>query len=260
METDKLLSSLAHQLDRQLMESLLAEFLDIERRYVLGDWEPATLNGGQLAEITSRLIYHVDSGNLNRRKDVNACLMYIEDGNNNNPHHFPHRRSALHLVKVLRTLYKFRSQRGAVHIDPDYSANELDSSLVISLARWIVSELLRIFWCSDTKTVATVIREIVRYEVPAIISIDSRSLVLHTGCSVEEEVLLLLHNAGEAGMSRREIGESIPKSAPAVTRAIQSLFSAARREVIQRTDKMYVLTPNGTKRIHNELADKLTLA
>ena len=128
-------------------------------------------------------------------------------------------------LKHWRTLYKFRSQRGAVHIDPDYNANELDSMLVISLARWIVSEILRIFWSGDTTIVATTIREIVRYEVPAILTIDNQFLVLHTDCSVEEEILLLLHNAGEKGMSRTEIGKSIPKAAPQITRAIQLLAS-----------------------------------
>lgn len=259
MDSQTLLSYLSPPLDRILSSKLLEEFVDIERRFVLGEWEPATLNGGQFAEIAARLIYHIDSGNLNKRKDVDSCLSYVEDSNNTNVHSFPHRRSALHLAKILRTLYKLRSQRGAVHIDPDYNANELDSMLVISLARWIVSEILRIFWSGDTTIVATTIREIVRYEVPAVLTVDNQFLVLHTDCSVEEEVLLLLHNVGEKGMSRTEIGKSIPKSAAAITRAIQLLTSPNFREIILRKDGNYILTPNGSKRIQSELSTKLSL-
>lgn len=259
MELQTLLSHLSPPLDRTLSTKLLEEFVDIERRFVLGDWEPATLNGGQFAEIAARLIYHSDSGNLNKRKDVDSCLSYIEDSNNSNVHSFPHRRSALHLAKTLRTLYKFRSQRGAVHIDPDYSANELDSMLVISLARWIISEVLRIFWSGDVTIVASTIKEIVRYEVPAVLKVDNQFLVLHTDCSVDEEILLLLHNVGEKGMSRIEIGKSIPKSAAAITRAIQLLTSPNSREIYLRNDRTYMLTPNGSKRIRSELSAKLSL-
>jgi hypothetical protein len=259
MDSATVLLKISPPIERSLAESLLSEFTDIERRYVLCDWEPATLNGGQFAEVAARIIYHIDSGNLNKRKSVDSCLKYIEDEKNNNSHSFPGRRASLHLARTIRTVYKFRSQRGAVHIDPDYSANELDSTLVIALCRWIISEVLRIFWGGSPSDIANIIREIVRYEVPAILVNDNSYLVLHTDCSVEEEVLLLLHNAGDSGLSRSEIGKSIPKSAPSVTRAIKSLTSPSSRQIIRRTDESYGLTPNGSRRIFNELASKLML-
>ncbi len=260
MDPAHLMAQISPPLDGELAGSLIREFLDLERRFVLGDWEPATLNGGQLAEIASRIIYHIDSGNLNRRKDVNDCLGYIEDDKNSNTHAFPHRRTALHLCRVLRTIYKFRSQRGAVHIDPDYSANELDSTLIMSLSRWTVSEILRVFWTGKKVDIAQVVREIVRFEVPAILVIDKKPLVLRTDCSVEEEILLLLHNAGEKGMTRTVIGQSVPKPAPQVTTALKKLSSPATRQAVKRGDDTYVLTPNGTKRVLEELSEKLSLS
>lgn len=260
MDAATLVGQISPPLDNILSESLVREFLDIERRFVLGDWEPATLNGGQFAEIASRIIYHIDSGNLNRRKGVDECLAYVEDEKNANTHMFPHRRTALHLSRVLRTIYKFRSQRGAVHIDPDYTANEMDSTLIVSLSRWTVSEILRVFWKGSTADIAQVIREIVRFEVPAILVIDNKPLVLRTDCSVEEEILLLLHNAGEKGMTRTSIGQSVPKSAPDVTRVLQKLLSSALRQAVKREDATYILTPNGTKRVLEELSQKLSLS
>jgi len=260
MNAAAVVSQISPPLDRVLAEALVSEFLDVERRYVLADWEPAMLNGGQLAEVAARLIYHIDSGNLNHRKSVDDCLKYVEDDKSSNSHVFPHRRSALHLCRALRTLYKYRSQRGAIHIDPDYSANELDSTIVVSLARWIVAEALRIFWNGDTSDVARAIREIVRFEVPAVLTIDGLPLVLRTDCTVEEEVLILLHNAGEEGMTRTQVGDAVPKSAPAVTTALQKLSSPALREIVKRKNGTYMLTPNGSRRVHIELGAKLTLA
>lgn len=259
MDATSLIAQISPPLDKVLAEALVSEFLDLERRFVLGDWEPATLNGGQFAEVASRIVYHTDSGNLNRTKGVDPCLKYVEDDKNANAHSFPKRRAALHLCKALRTIYKFRSQRGAVHIDPDYTANELDSTLVLALARWAMSEVLRIFWGGSTADIASAIREIVRYQVPAVLEIDGRPLVLRTDCTAEEEVLLLLHNAGEQGLSRAEVGKSVMKSASVVTRALKALTAHAKRQVVKRADGQYVLTPNGTKRIHDDLSEKLSL-
>ncbi len=259
METAKLVDDIAPPLDAALTRALISEFLDIERRYVLGDWEPATLNGGQLAEIGARIVYHIDSGTVNRTKGLDACLSYVEDPQNSNSHAFPTSKDAKHLCRALRLIWKLRSQRGAVHIDPSYTANELDSDLIVSVSRWIVSEILRIFWSGDTTAVAAAIREIIRYEVPAILEIDGRSLVLRTDCTPEEEILLLIHNAGEEGLARREIGQRAQRSAPNVSNALKKMSSPQKREIIKRRDGRFVLTPNGTKRIHDELSKKLTL-
>lgn len=259
IEESKVVSLVAPPIDATLARQLLKEFIDAERRFVLGDWEPTALDGGQFAEVAARIVYHVDSGNLNRRKSLDDCLKYVEDPTNNNAHAFPHRRSALHLCRVLRTLYKFRSQRGAIHIDPDYTANELDSTLIISLARWIAAEVLRLFWTGNTADVAQVVREIVRYEVPAILTLGDQRLVLRTDCSVEEEVVLLLHNAGECGLTRKEIGDAIPRSSGSVSTALGRLKSAAKREILLRTDSQFVLTPNGSKRVRESLGPKLAV-
>ena len=260
MDTKSFVAQVSPPIDRSLATALLTEFVDLERRFVLGDWEPATLNGGQFAEVSSRIIYHLDSGNLNLRKSLDPCLTYVEDVRNSNNHSFPSRRSALHFCKALRLIYKFRSQRGAIHIEPGYTANELDSTLILSLSRWVLSEILRLFWIGNRPEIARTIRSIVRYPVPSVFVIDGRSIVLRTDCTVEEEILLLLHNAGEAGLQRVELGRAAMKSASAVTKALKSLSSSDMRQVVKRNSGHYLLTPNGVKRINEEISKKLTLA
>lgn len=260
MDAQQLISQLSPPLDRQLIGTLIDEFISMKRRYFLTDWEPATLDGGQFSEIAAHLLYHMDSGNLNRRKRLNQCLKYIEDETGQNAHGLTPRKTSLHLCKVLRTIYKFRSQRGAIHIDPDYTANEMDSAMLIANVRWIMSELLRVFWSGSQNDIARVIREITRYEVPAVLELDDRHLVLRTDCNVEEEILILLHNAGETGLDRTQLGKSIPKAAPTVSNAISRLVAPTKREVVKRaSDNKYILTPNGDKRVLEELAEKLSL-
>lgn len=260
MDKNTLISKLSPPLNRILIKLLIQEFIEMERRFILQDWEPATLDGGQFSEILARIIYHVDSGIINQRKGFNSCLQYIEDQANSNLHNFPKRRTAIHMCKVLRTVYKFRSQRGAVHIDPDYTANEIDSTMLIANVRWLMAETLRVFWTGDKKVVATSIQEIVQYNVPAVLSIDNRDLVLRTDCSVEEEILLVLHNRGNEGLNRNEIGCAIPKAASTISNALTRLAGATQRAILLRENGNYILTPNGSRRIYEELAPKLTLS
>jgi hypothetical protein len=246
-------------LDPNLVEQILSEYISQERRFVLRDWEPSTLDGGQFAEAAARIIYHVDSGNLNRRKGVDDCLSYIEDPKQSNRHLFPERKAAIHLARVLRTIYKFRSDRGAVHIDPVYTANHLDAKLVIEDSRWVLGELLRIFWKGDRSEVAVAIREILRYEVPAIGKFQDRILVQRTDCSVEEEILLLLHFGGEAGLSQQQLTSYIPRDGGGISRKLKDLGPTDKRLIVKLTSGNFRLTDLGIKDVVTNLAAKLTL-
>jgi len=254
-----LINFLSPPLDAVLCGQLLDDFVSMERRYVLRDWEPATLDGGQFCEAASSLIYHQDSATINRRKGVDECLKYVEDPNNSNTHHFPKRKAALHLCRVIRTIYKLRSDRGAVHIDPEYTANHLDAKLVLDNSRWVLSEILRVFWTGGCVQVAATIRELVQYDVPVIGVFEGRPLVQRTDCSVEEEILLILHYAGENGMSRAGIGRSVMKSPSAVTNTLKSLASGGRRQIVQLSSGNYRLTDAGIRRVLSQLADKMSL-
>jgi hypothetical protein len=259
LDKASLLVSLAPPLHRRLTEQLLDEFISLERRFVLRDWEPATLDGGQFSEAAARIVYHQDSGTLNLRKGVDPCLSYVEDPNNSNQHSFPNRKASLHLAKVIRTVYKLRSDRGAVHIDPNYTANHLDSKVVLENCRWVLSEIIRIFWNSDRTEVARVIREIVQYDIPVIGIFGDRRIVQRTDCSPEEEVLILLHHAGEIGLSRYDLGRYVMCSASTITRTIASLCKPDKRQVVKIQNYKYRLTDLGINRVLSELGEKLAL-
>lgn len=246
-------------IDQDLAEQLLAEYISQERRYVLRDWEPSTLDGGQFAEAAARIVYHIDSTNLSPRKSVDDCLSYVEDPKQRNAHHFPDRKSALHLARTLRVIYKFRSDRGAIHIDPVYTANHLDAKLVIDDSRWVLAEILRIFWKGDRAAVASAIREILQYELPVIGKFEDIILVQRTDCNVEEEILLLLHYSGEVGLSQGKLTKYIPRDPGGISRKIKELGPAGKRQIIKLANGNFRLTDVGSKKVLMSLAPKLTL-
>jgi hypothetical protein len=259
IEKKALIGRLAPPLDPFLVTQMVDEFVSMERRYIQRDWEPTELDGGQFGEILARILYHQDSGNLNLKKQFDDCLTYVEDEKNQNTHNVQPRQDALHLAKVLRTIYKFRSQRGAVHISPTYTPNHMDSKFLIEAVRWCMNETMRLFWHGNREDTAKAIREILQFDVPCVGTFQGAILVQRTDLTAEEEILVLLHYAGEVGFSRKELGQHCMKSPPAITTALQTLTSPGSREVLQLPGGSYRLTDLGSRRIREQLAEKLLL-
>jgi len=256
IERNALVESLSPPLDRVLAAQLVDEFISAERRYIQRDWEPAELDGGQFAEALARIIYHQDSGTLNHTKKVSEYAEYIESSKV--PHAMP-RQDALHLMKVVQTIYKFRSARGAVHITPKYSANHMDAKLVIECVRWAMNETLRLFWNSDREKVAKAIRELLQFDVPCIGVFEDVIMVQRTDLSVDEEILILLHYAGEQGFTRRELGTHCMRANQRVSEAIRRLEDPKCRLIVLQGSSRYRLTDWGAKHVRENLADKLLL-
>lgn len=257
VETAALVASIAPPLDALLANQLIDEFVSLERRFIQRDWEPAELDGGQFAEVLARIVYHMDSGNLNLNKGFDDCCKYVE--NEQVPHRITPHRDAVHLITVARAIYKFRSQRGAVHISATYAANQMDAKFIIESVRWCLNETLRVFWVGDRTLAAKAIREILQFDVPCVGVFEDIVLVQRTDLTVDEELLVLLHYAGDQGFTRTEIGKHAKFSAPRVTESLQRLSSPSVRQVVQLPSGPYRLTDLGSKHIRETLADKLLL-
>ena len=118
---------------------------------------------------------------------------------------------------------------------------------------------MRVFWTADRGQVASAIRHLVQYDIPVIGIFDNRPIVQRSDCSAEEEILLILHHSGEDGLNRTELGRSVMKSPAAVTRALSSLASSSRREIIKLQNGKFTLTDVGVRRILGELGEKMAL-
>lgn len=257
IEKRTIIARIAPPLDTLLATQLVDEFVSMERRFIQRDWEPAELDGGQFCEVLARVLYHHDSGNLNRGKAFDDCLKYIEE--DKNAHKIKPRSDAIHLARVLRTVYKFRSQRGAVHISPTYLPNHMDAKYVIEAVRWCMMEVLRVFWGGDRERVAIAIRELLQFDVPCIGVFQDVIMVQRTDLIPADEVLVLLHYAGEQGFTRTDLGRYCLAAPPRITEALQHLQSPRCRQVLCLSSGRYRLTDLGAKYIREHLAEKLLL-
>ncbi len=252
-----LVARLCPPLDFTLAGQMVEEFVEMEKRYIQRDWKPAELDGGRFCEALARILYHRDSGTLNLGREFNDCLNYVEDQPGQLRHAITPRSDALHLSRILRSIYKFRSARGVAHLSSTYNANQMDSRLIVETVRWCMNESLRIFGLGDREQIARLVQELLRFEVPCIGKYGEIILVQRTDFTAEEEVLVLLHYAGAEGLTRTEVGRHARVSPSAVTRALQTLSNPSCRQVVALPANRYCLGDLGMKRVREELAEKL---
>ena len=109
-----------------------------------------------MCEVASRAIYQLDCGTITHSQLPGELCEKIEDTENKRPHTLAV-TDRHHLCKAIGLVYKFRSARGPVHVSPNYTANYMDSMLVLHVAKWILAEFLRIAWNADREVIAETI-------------------------------------------------------------------------------------------------------
>jgi hypothetical protein len=175
----------------------------------------------------------------------------MEDFKNKRPHNLS--ASERHqFCKAIRLVYKLRSDRGPVHISPVYTANYMDSMLIVHVCKWMFAEFLRLAWNADRDIVAATIKQIVQLEHALIHELDGKPLVLTKGIGAAEEVLLLLNHAVGNRLSRSEIRAYAKlQKTPTLNAAITKLIG--NREAREDDNGLIALTPQGQARVMTEV-------
>jgi hypothetical protein len=254
--TNDLITELGMVVDPAFAAAIVQSYVEMQQRFLAGDWKPAELDGGRLCEALSRALYQLDSGTITHSQLPKELCEKIEDEKNLRPHNLSLADRA-HLCKAVSLVYKFRSARGPVHISPVYTANYMDSMLVLHAGKWLFAEFLRIAWKADQQLVADTIAQIVQLQHTLIHELDGKPLVVIPGISAREEILPLIGNAGENRLSRAALRERATHQKPAtLNAAITKLL--ATKELRTAADGDLALTPNGQRALHKEVMPKYT--
>jgi hypothetical protein len=98
-----------------------------------------------------------------------------------------------------------------------------------------------------------------QFDVPAVGKFENVLLIQRTDLSASDEMLVLLHYAGEAGFSRKELGQYVMHPPQRISDAIGYLTGANSRQVVKLGSGNYRLTDLGSKYVREQLTNKLFL-
>lgn len=249
----QIIDQLSMVVDASLAQAAVESYVDMQKRFLAGDWGPSELNGGKLSEAVSRCLLQLDSGRIDHRKLPGKVR---EDLLNKSLAHALKFVDRLHIAKVIDVVYKFRSDRGAVHISTTYTANFMDSMLVLHSGKWMLAELLRLALKKDRETVGEIIEQLVQLEHSLIHELDGKPLVLAKKISAPYEVLVLLNHASGNQLTRSQLREyATGQSAQNVNVAISRLLSD--KDIRAVDENTVALTPKGQQRVLTEIMPAL---
>jgi hypothetical protein len=255
LSSKQLVAELEKIVDPAFASAIVESYVEMEQRFFAGDWQPAELDGGRLCEAISRALYQLDCGYVMHTDLPGKICDFLEDFNNKRTHNLAE-NDRRHFCKAIRLVYKFRSDRGAVHISPDYTANEMDSVLMLHAAKWMFAEFLRLAWNKDRKIIGETIADIVQLEHPVIHEVDGTPLVLDHNVTGPEEVLMLLSHADGHRLQKEELTRQAKNNTSSLGVAISRLTKTNEIRTTGTPGEL-AITPKGQKRVIENIIPKL---
>lgn len=256
LSAKQLVAELAKVVDPTLAGAVVTSYVEMQQRFLAGDWQPTELDGGRLCEAVSRACYQLDSGTVTHSQLPKELCEKIEDEQGLRPHSLDI-KDRHHICRAIGLVYKFRSDRGSVHISPKYTADFMDSMLTVHAGKWIFAEFLRIAWTQDKDLIAETIAQIVQLEYSLIHELEGVPLVLDERVSAPEEILLLLNHAEGHKLLRYDL-EMLAKNntEKSVNVALSRLSKANEIRDTARAGEV-ALTPKGQKRVIEKIIPSL---
>ena len=213
---------------------LITAFQNVVKNFREQRWEPAELNGGKLSEIVYSILHGHISGRFSPRplkpqNFLDACRT-LEQGD---AAKFS-RSVRIQIPRMLIALYEIRNNRGVGHVGGDIDPNHMDAIAVLSMSKWIVAELVRIFNATDSATATATVEGLLERTTPVVWQINGRYRVLDSSLSYKDQMLLLLYTA-VGPVAERELVDWLEHSNPTVF----------RRDVLRKAHKARLIDYDG---------------
>jgi hypothetical protein len=104
---------------------------------------------------------------------------------------------------LLPALYEIRNNRNVGHVGGDVDPDLMDSSAVVSMASWILAELVRVFHGVTTEEAQCVVDNLAERRIPMVWKSGNIRRVLNPRLSLKDQILLLLGSvAGKASLEQ----------------------------------------------------------
>ncbi len=180
------LSVLSATLPPDLVNLLVAEYQRLHEKYYLGQWAASELNGGRLGEIVLRILEYKNTGQFtaigilpDRERIINSIRQ-----NTSLPTEMRHT-----IPRITAVLIDIRNSRNVAHVGL-IAVNAMDASFVISMANWILAELVRTEAHISPEEAEQEVLKLIERKVPVIEEIGNRLRILNPNLSVRHRILI----------------------------------------------------------------------
>jgi hypothetical protein len=186
-----------------LRNELRDRFDDIVNHYYEQKWEPSELNGGKFCEAAYTVLEGFALGSYlptaHKPKNMEqACRQLANQGKGADS-------VRLSIPRAIVALYDIRNRRGVGHVGGEVNPNHMDAMYVLSSAKWILGELIRVYNGVTTQEAQKAVEELSQREMPLIWSSAEIKRVLVKGLSKRDETILLLYSMDDGKSTEKEL-------------------------------------------------------
>jgi hypothetical protein len=173
---------------------LLSSYQAILKNFREGRWEPSELNGGKLCEIVHTILRgHVDGNypdKATKPRDMVAACRALESAD------VKFARSVrIQIPRMLVALYEIRNNRGVGHVGGDVNPNHMDAVCVLSISKWVMGELVRLFHDVPVDEAAGVVDALADRTLPLVWTVGGNLRVLDPDMRAKQKALVLLYHS-----------------------------------------------------------------
>lgn len=215
---------------------------------------PSELHGGRFSET----VYTILDGHAKNAyaatpakpaNFVDACKKLENNA------HVP-RSFQILIPRMLPALYEVRNNRNVGHVGGDVDPNHMDSMMVLSMANWIMAELVRVFHGLSVADAQQVVDTLVEVRIPVVWS-DGGGVkrVLRPELKLHEQIVLLV-SVSVPDVTSKELIEWIEEdNKKYFMKTLRKLHGQRFVEFTEKTDKVKILPP-GAKFVQDLIRKK----
>ena len=236
-----------------LKDPLFEEYNKVVRNFRERRWEPAELNGGKLCEIVYTIIKgHIDgsypASPSKPANMVDSCRALEQLDSSKYP-----RSVRIQIPRIILGLYEIRNNRGVGHAGGEVNPNEMDASATLSMCKWLMSELIRIFHGISTQDATDAVSAVTERIYPIVWEIDGKKRILAPKTSQKDKTLLLLYSC-PSGTTEDELLNWTEHTNPSIYRrdVLKTLHKDRLIEYSQ-ANKTAKISPTGIQYVETNL-------
>jgi hypothetical protein len=222
-----------------LAATIVQAFRDIESNYALGKWKVSELDAGHFVEGARRILEHSLFGTFT---PIGKSLPGFDDKELKRYEQAPGSDEFRILIpRVLKSIYGVRNKRGVGHLGT-VSPNEMDATLILNSAKWVLAELLRLASGLSTSEAQIAVDHVIERRLSVLWKHDGVTRVLQSGLPARDQALILLYD--ENGQADEVLRSSIEYSNKSMFRTMLKKLHA-KRLIEYRADSKCFITPKG---------------
>lgn len=230
---------------------LISEYRHITQNYAEHRWSPAELSGGRLCEIIFTILDgHAKSSYavspFKPANFVSACRGL--ESNTHVPRSFQ-----ILIPRLLPALYEIRNNRGVGHVGGDVDPNHMDAHAVLSLASWIMAELIRVFHGLKIEEAQRAVDAIAERRIPLVWTDGDVRRILDTSLPLKQQILLLIGTSPAQVYITDLIRWTEYKETGYFMRLLRTMHKSRLLELSQMETLVQILPP-GSKQLETILA------